>query len=274
MTLTSQQQREGVLAWLQNRLAKFWYGNAKPAKLNPDRSGFSDCSGVIAAAYASVGISIGDMSYKQAAGGELIAQGSTVAEFKKIEHLLRGGDVVGMALVTGSWNSGADINHVEAWSSPGLSYGHGGLPGEAYGPRLHSIYGRWLLQDARKWVVRRYIDDTPAQATKKEEEEEDMTPDQAAKQDKIFYAVDKLILPALTRMEKRTAVAEKNTAVMKGLVTAQGKAIDQLAGGSPIDMDELKKVAEEAAEKGAREGAAAVGAEDVAELLEIRKIDS
>ena len=268
MALTPQQQRDGVISWLTDRIGKYRYANTKPQKLNPDRYGYSDCSGVIAAAYASVGISIGDMSYKQAAGGKLIAQGSTVAEFKKIEHLLRGGDVVGMALVTGSWNSGADINHVEAWSSPGLSYGHGGLPGEAYGTRLHSIYGRWLLQDARKWVVRRYIDDTPAQATKKEEE--DMTPDQAAKQDKIFYAVDKLILPALTRMEKRTAVAEQNTAVMKGLVTAQGKAIDQLAGGGSIDMDELKKVASEAAREGAREGAAAVGAEDVAERLEIK----
>ena len=272
MALTPQQQRDGVISWLTDRIGKYRYANTKPQKLNPDRYGYSDCSGVIAAAYASVGIAIGDMSYKQASGGKLIAQGSTVAEFKKIEHLLLPGDIVGMALITGSWNRGADINHVEAWNSPGLAFGHGGLPGEAYGPRLHSIYGRWLLQDARAWVVRRYISDTPTQDTIPEEE--DMTPEQAAKQDKMFYAIDRLILPALTRMEKRTAVAEKNTAVMKGLVTAQGKAIDQLAGGSPIDMDELKKVAEEAAEKGAREGAAAVGAEEVADLLEIRKIES
>ena len=101
-------------------------------------------------------------------------------------------------------------------------------------------------------------------------EEDDMTPEQAAIQGKMFYAIDKLILPALTRMEKRTAVAEQNTAVMRGLVEAQGKAITQLKGGGDIDMAALK----DAAERGAREGAASVGAAEVADLLEIRKIDS
>lgn len=176
MTLTIEQQEAAFIAWMEARRGKFAYSNSRPAKLNPDSSGKSDCSGVIFADYTALGYEMADidMSYELSANGTHIASGNTVAQFRAIMHLLRPGDVIGMARRSGH-GGGTAINHVEASAGPGLhSWGHGGYP--AMGPNLNNLTVSYLLPDAVWWTARRYIttQPTPTENPTIEQEEEPM----------------------------------------------------------------------------------------------------
>ena len=189
--------RENLMNWMAERSGAFDYRNDKPGKLSPDSTRYSDCSGTIYSAYASQGIRIGTMSYEQAENGRRIATGTTPTQFAQISGYLRPGDIVAMALRHGV-GSGSRINHVEMYAGDGNSWGHGGMPGEARGPNLHSIYGRWLLQDAAFWVVQRIVEDEPTPI----EEEEDMNPAQEAKLNRAVENSD-AALRALTLANER-----------------------------------------------------------------------
>lgn len=176
MNLTIEQQETAVIAWMSARRGKFRYSNNRPQKLNPDASGESDCSGTIYADYTALGYQMADidMSYELAAGGRHIASGNTVAQFRAIAHLLRPGDVIGMARRSG-YGRGSAINHVELSDGPGItSWGHGGYP--ATGPNHNNLTVSWLLPDAAWWTVRRYITTQPTETETPtiEQEEEPM----------------------------------------------------------------------------------------------------
>ena len=170
-------QQAALLAWMKRREASLAYSNARPGKLYPDKTGYSDCSGVIWAAYAAIGIRLGsiDMSYEMAAAGTPIASGATVAQFRAIAHLLRPGDIVAMALKSG-YGAGTRINHVELSTGPGLrSWGHGGYP-HKYGPVLTDLTDQYTLGEATWWTVRRILtpDTTTPTATATESEPPEM----------------------------------------------------------------------------------------------------
>ena len=170
-------QEQALLAWMERREASLAYSNDRPDKLYPDSSGKSDCSGVIWAAYAAIGVRLQavDMSYEMAAAGTPIASGATITQFRAIAHLLRPGDIVAMALKSG-YGSGTRINHVEMSTGPLLtSWGHGGYP-HKYGPVLTDITDAYTLGDATWWTVRRILDLTPdTQPTPTESEPPEMT---------------------------------------------------------------------------------------------------
>ena len=170
-------QEQALLAWMKHREGSLAYSNDRPDKLYPDSSGRSDCSGVIWAAYAAIGVRLQaiDMSYEMATTGTPIASGATIAQFRAIAHLLRPGDIVAMALKSG-YGSGTRINHVELSTGPGLrSWGHGGYP-HKYGPVLTDITDQYTLGDATWWTVRRILDPTPdTKPVPTEEGEPEMT---------------------------------------------------------------------------------------------------
>lgn len=196
--------RENLMNWMAARSRAFAYRNDKPGKLDPDSTRYSDCSGSIYAAYAAQGIRIGTMSYEQAENGRRIATGTTPTQFAQISGYLRQGDIVAMALRHGV-GSGSRINHVEMYAGDGNSWGHGGMPGEARGPNLHSIYGRWLLQDAAFWVVQRIVEDEPSDNPQDDEEnelnneEKRQLAETADAVSKLKYALDNSILPLLKK---------------------------------------------------------------------------
>ena len=167
-------QEQALLAWMKHREGSLAYSNDRPDKLYPDSSGRSDCSGVIWAAYAAIGVRLQaiDMSYEMATAGTPIASGATIAQFRAIAHLLRPGDIVAMALKSG-YGSGTRINHVELSTGPGLrSWGHGGYP-HKYGPVLTDITDAYTLGDATWRTVRRIL--TPTPDTKPAESDPEMT---------------------------------------------------------------------------------------------------
>ena len=212
--------RENLMNWMAERSRAFAYRNDKPGKLSPDTTRYSDCSGTIYSAYASQGIRIGTMSYEQAENGRRIATGTTPTQFAQISGYLRPGDIVAMALRHGV-GSGSRINHVEMYAGDGNSWGHGGMPGEARGPNLHSIYGRWLLQDAAFWVVQRIVEDEPAINPQDDEEnelnseEKRQLAETADSVSKLKYSLDNAILPLLKLFH---AESDKNTYARENII--------------------------------------------------------
>lgn len=164
MAKTFAQLSAAVVARGKTAVGKWRYANYKPQKLDPEKYGFSDCSGFLYWCYKGIGIELSDMSYKQAVQGTEVASGTTLAGFMKIVHLIEPGDEVCMALKAG-WNGGADINHVEMAIEKGsvLSLGHG----SGTGPQYHNLTVSWLIPDAKSWTIRRHIpaDKTTAPAT-------------------------------------------------------------------------------------------------------------
>lgn len=183
---------DALLAWMKSRERKLRYANDRPAKLNPDSSGFSDCSGTIHAAYKTIGITIGDMSYVQAKQGIEISRGNTVAQFRGIQGSLRAGDIVAMALRAGL-GGGTKINHVEMYAGNGYSWGHG----SGMGPQYHDVGINWLLGNAAFWTVRRIIGSDLDPQAHNENGEEEMTPAQEAKLDVVIARLN-----WLTQMEQ------------------------------------------------------------------------
>lgn len=156
-----------LITYMAARQGRFSYANTRPAKLYPDRGGFTDCSGIIAAAYRDVaGIDVGDMSYRQATAGRHVASGRTVGDFHAIMGTLRTGDIVAMSIKTG-YRGGQAINHVEMFdrveSGVPYSWGHGGYP--PYGPTRQNITASWLLGNAAFWEVRRVLPDLATATT-------------------------------------------------------------------------------------------------------------
>ncbi|WP_311777851.1 hypothetical protein [Trueperella abortisuis] len=158
---------QDLIAYMAARKGRFSYANTRPAKLYPDRGGFTDCSGIIAAAYRDVaGIDVGDMSYRQATAGRRVASGRTVQDFRAIMGMLRPGDIVAMSIKTG-YRGGEAINHVEMFDrvegGVPYSWGHGGYP--PMGPTRQTITASWLLGNAAFWEVRRVLPDQPTTTT-------------------------------------------------------------------------------------------------------------
>lgn len=148
-----------AVGWFSWRAGKLRYGNSQPGKLNPDSSGYSDCSGAVHASYRDLGINVGTMSYTQAKQGVEVASGTTTRQFLAAQSRFLPGDVIAMDLKYSKYTG--RVNHVEMYAGGGNSWGHGG-PG--LGPTFHSAVISWLIPSARFWTVRRFItsdDPTP-----------------------------------------------------------------------------------------------------------------
>jgi len=98
-----------LIAWHKARLGLFNYLQSNPGRLNPDKSGYTDCSGIQYACYKSVmGINIGTYS-----GGQATASiGSTVTTSRSAIRDGTGmvrGDLIFYAMAGKTWS------HVEMY---------------------------------------------------------------------------------------------------------------------------------------------------------------
>ena len=143
-------------------LGQWAYGNSWAGKFDPETSGYTDCSGYTKWVHGKRGRTLGNMSYDQAVEGIEVASGTTVAGFLAIAHLIKPADVTAMALESG-YRGGIAINHVELNTGGVLSLGHG----SGIGPQRHNLTASWLLGDARRWTIRRFIPDDKTTPAKK-----------------------------------------------------------------------------------------------------------
>lgn len=135
-----------AVEWMKSRIMKFAYRQA-PGRLDPDRSGFTDCSGSIYRAYMDTsGINPGTWTGDQYnRGTAVIPRGSGTMSAAQ-QSMLKPGDMIVI-----SWGGGyPHTDHVEMFVGPGQTIGHGG-PNR--GPHINSI---GMLSGAAWWTVRRH----------------------------------------------------------------------------------------------------------------------
>lgn len=139
-----------ALRWMMSRIGKFAYRQA-PGRLDPDRTGFGDCSSTVYRAYKDtsgtfVGTWTGDQYFR---GRDVMGRGGGAMTTAQ-RAMLRPGDLIVMAWrSTGSYYPETD--HVEMVVDSNRLIGHGGNP--YYGPVITSID---RLAGTRWWTVRRY----------------------------------------------------------------------------------------------------------------------
>ena len=177
-------------------------------------------------------------------------RGGANAAFAAIRDKLKPADLVCMAI--DSTRPGV-ISHVEIYIGAGISIGHGG-PGK--GPTEHQITDWNLLQTATYWTVRRIIPDDQPQ-----EEEDELTPDEH----NLLLNINNMLQVKGYPFGYPQATHNALGSLM-GEVAGLKKAVSQIAAGDQIDMDAITA----AAEKGAKEGAASISAEDIASQLEVK----
>ena len=115
-------RRARVVKWLRDRIGKFDYLQG-PGRLTPDKSGKSDCSGVVYAAYNSIGINIGSGSTRSQVNNGTKVYSANGRVTQATVNAMLPGDLIYMALA-----GGTRITHVEMYCGGGKIIGHGGVP--------------------------------------------------------------------------------------------------------------------------------------------------
>lgn len=135
-----------AVQWMRSRLMKFTYLQA-PGRLDPDRSGFGDCSSTIYRAYKDTsGINVGTWTGDQYFRGRAVIERGRGAMTAAQKAMCRPGDIIVM-----SWGGGyPHTDHVEMFVDEGHTVGHGG-PNR--GPHINSI---GMLSGTAWWTVRRH----------------------------------------------------------------------------------------------------------------------
>ena len=115
-------RRARVVKWMRDRIRKFDYLQG-PGRLTPDKSGKSDCSGVVYAAYNSIGINIGSGSTRSQVNNGTKVYSANGRVTQATVNAMLPGDLIYMALA-----GGTRITHVEMYCGGGKIIGHGGVP--------------------------------------------------------------------------------------------------------------------------------------------------
>ena len=135
-----------VAKWMLDRVGKFAYSQS-PGRLDPDRTGYSDCSGTVWRAYkdvANVDIGPGGTGEIMNTGQEALRGAGPMSSAQVAQ--LKPGDLIVMM-----WNAG--FRHVEMSTGGAGHVGHGGPNA---GPVVGANIGTYVSNTAW-WTVRRYI---------------------------------------------------------------------------------------------------------------------
>lgn len=138
-----------VVEWLRSRIGKYAYSQGA-GRLDPDASGYGDCSSVCWRAFQDVlGVDVGTWTGQMAGKGTRVCGSSdtSVADAIRMAHaadLL----LLDWGVFTQSWD------HVEMFTGDGKdeTLSHGG-PGN--GPNLFAASGEMSM--ASRWEIRRYV---------------------------------------------------------------------------------------------------------------------
>lgn len=138
--------QQKVAKWMLDRVGKFAYSQS-PGRLDPDNTGYSDCSGTVWRAYhdvANIDIGTGGTGEIMYTGSEALRGAGPMSDAQVAQ--LKPGDLIVMM-----WNAG--FRHVEMSTGGAGHVGHGG-PGN--GPIVSPNIASYVSNTAW-WTVRRYI---------------------------------------------------------------------------------------------------------------------
>lgn len=140
-----------VVAWLRARIGRYAYSQGA-GRLDPDSSGYGDCSSVCWRAYQDVlGIDVGTWTGQMAGRGTRVCGSSDTSVSDAIARV-HAADL--LLLDWGAYTQAWD--HVEMFTADGKdeTLSHGG-PGN--GPNLFAASGEMNM--ASRWEIRRYVTD-------------------------------------------------------------------------------------------------------------------
>ena len=138
-----------VIAWTKARVGRYKYSQA-PGRLDPDKNGYTDCSGLLRTAYLRVlGIETGTYTGGTGYTGGMRAVGRAVTPLSSgrvDESKLWLGDLFLMHHTNG-------VGHVEMYIGNGKVIGHGGVP--YMGPTIKNL--QEVATRQKDWIFRRYL---------------------------------------------------------------------------------------------------------------------
>lgn len=135
--------------WMTSRLGKFAYSQVNPGRLDPDNSGYGDCSSVIYRAYLTYGVMVGTWTGDMVHYGTQIVPPTPASGWAGVQHLVKVGDCI---LYSWYSNSIGTYDHVDMLLGGDSCVGHGGPDA---GPKMQQV-SRQLSWSPSTFEIRRY----------------------------------------------------------------------------------------------------------------------
>ena len=149
MTAAQREKALKVIAWVKARIGVYKYSQA-PGRLDPDKNGYTDCSGLLRTAYLKVlGIETGTYTGGTGYSGGMRSVGKTIipnTSGSVDESKLWLGDLFLMHHMSG-------VGHVEMYIGNGKIIGHGGVP--YMGPTIKDL--QTTARRQKDWTIKRHI---------------------------------------------------------------------------------------------------------------------
>ena len=150
-----------LIALARTKIGQWYYTNDDWARLHPEESGGTDCSGFVRWCYLQFGIDVGTWTGNESHAGREIARGHYPSEIPWGE--LEPGDLLLMtATYWDDYSFSHYLCHIELYCGGGTMIGHP----SGYGPQEKNAYAWMQSYGCITWMVRRVF-----------EEGDDMTPD-------------------------------------------------------------------------------------------------
>lgn len=228
---------EKLVALLRSIAGQWYYTNDWWARMNPEESGGSDCSGTARWAYSKFGYDIGTWTGDESHAGYEIARGHYPSEIPW--DIMKPGDLILMTATY--WNNyefDEYLCHVEIYCGGGTMIGHPG----GYGPQEKWAQAWMEAYKCITWMVRRVF-----------ESEDDMEPvdvwaykNKDVNGDKDAYKLLTDAAYTLTRTDNAGWASPKGHDIF-GRVNAMQVDLAQIkkdianikVGGAEIDYDKL-----------------------------------
>lgn len=228
---------EELVALLRSIAGQWYYTNDWWARMNPEESGGSDCSGTARWAYSKFGYDIGTWTGDESHAGYEIARGHYPSEIPW--DIMKPGDLILMTATY--WNNyefDEYLCHVEIYCGGGTMIGHPG----GYGPQEKWAQAWMEAYKCITWMVRRVF-----------ESEDDMEPvdvwaykNKDVNGDKDAYKLLTDAAYTLTRTDNAGWASPKGHDIF-GRVNAMQVDLAQIkkdianikVGGAEIDYDKL-----------------------------------
>ena len=143
-----------LVALARSKAGKWYYTNDSWARMNPEQSGGTDCSGFVRWCYLQFGEDVGTWTGNESSAGYEIARGHYPSEIPW--DIMQPGDLILMTATY--WNDYSFANylcHIELYCGGGTMIGHpGGMgPQEKWAQAWMQSYG------CITWMVRRVFND-------------------------------------------------------------------------------------------------------------------
>lgn len=146
-------QGSDLIALARSKADQWYYTNDSWARMNPEQSGGTDCSGFVRWCYQQYGYNVGTWTGDESTAGREIARGHYPSEIPWDE--MEPGDLILMtATYWNLWDFSKYLCHIELYCGNGTMIGHPG----GYGPQEKWAQAWMQAYGCITWMVRRVFE--------------------------------------------------------------------------------------------------------------------